>query len=65
MTMQTIECTRNIHQCALKELIEELAMNRDEDRERVNRETWEDMIDEATMNGDEFYDYDGPVTTWN
>ena len=60
--MKNIECARHVSTCALQDLLAEIAMNRDEDREQVNRETWDEMIAEATENGDEFYDYDGPLS---
>ena len=60
--MQTTTCARNINNCALKGMIVTLARNADDDREEMTREAWAEMHDAATMNGDEFADYDGSLT---
>lgn len=56
------DCARNLNNCALKGLLAEIALNADEDREQMNTEAWEEIIADATENGDEFYDYDGPLS---
>lgn len=60
--MKTTDCARNIKTCALKGLLAELALNADDDREMLTRESWGEMLDDAVSNGDELYDYDGPLT---
>jgi hypothetical protein len=60
--MKTTDCARNIAHCALKGLLAELALNRDDDREQLAQESWDEMLADAVENGDEFYDYDGPLT---
>lgn len=58
------DCARNLRNCALKGLLAEMALNQDDDYEALNVEAWNELIEDATENGDEFYDYDGPSTTF-
>ena len=60
--MQTTTCARNIKNCALKGMIATLAREADDDREEMTNEAWVEMLDESTVNGDEFADYDGSLT---
>lgn len=62
--MTTTECARNIKNCALKGLLADLALNRDDDREALSNEAWAELLDEADMNGNEFHSYDGPAHTF-
>lgn len=56
------DCARNINTCALKGIVAELALNRFAEDE--TREYWGDLLDKASESGDEFYDYDGPATSF-
>lgn len=60
--MTSTACARNLNNCALKGMIATLARDADDDREKMSRDAWEEMLDASTMNGDEFADYDGPLT---
>lgn len=60
--MKTTECARNVKNCALKGLLAELALNADDDREKLTEESWAELHRDAETNGDEFGDYDGPLS---
>ena len=60
--MTNTDCARNINKCALKGLLADLAMNADDDREALTNEAWAEMHREAETSGDEFGDYDGPLS---
>lgn len=62
--MKSTACARNVKNCALKGLLADLALNRDDDHEALNDDAWAEMLADATANGDEFYDYDGPAHTF-
>jgi len=60
--MKNTTCARNITNCTLKGLLATLAREADDDREAMSNASWDWMLTESLMNGDEF-DYDGPITS--
>ena len=61
--MTSLECKRNVKHCALKGVLRELELNRDDDREQMEVDAWQTMLSEAAEFGDEFFDYDGSLTS--
>lgn len=61
--MRSMDCKLHIKDCALREMIAELDHYADDDREALTEEAWETMMLEAVDLGDEFYDYDGSLTS--
>lgn len=60
--MSKLDCARNVKNCALKGLLATLAREADDDREALSSESWDEMLTESLLNGDEF-NYDGPITS--
>jgi hypothetical protein len=61
--MTSRDCKRNVKNCALKGVLRELELARDDDREQMEKDSWNVMLAEAASFGDEFYDYDGSITS--
>ncbi|MDX5412788.1 MAG: hypothetical protein LPK02_07050 [Rhodobacterales bacterium] len=56
------ECHAHRNTCALKSVLTQLQQNADDDREALSLESWEATMIEGIEQGDEFWDYDGPLT---
>lgn len=57
-----IECQAHRNTCALKGVLSQLQRDADDDREAMSLESWEESMTEGMEQGDEFWDYDGPLS---
>jgi hypothetical protein len=60
--MKNLDCATHVKTCGLKGLLADLALNADDDREKITEDAWAELLEQAEVNGDEFGDYDGPLT---